>query len=69
VSRKNVVVVESDVSGESIENQDEWVVVTIRFERDPEKDIYELDAKVGEVQNLMNVARTRKRRGPAPRRA
>jgi hypothetical protein len=67
VARKNVVVVDSDVSGESIEDQGEWVVITIRFARDPEKEVYELDAKAGEVQNLMNVARTRKRKGPLPR--
>jgi hypothetical protein len=67
VTRRNVVVVDSDVSGESIEDQNEWVVVTIRFERDAEKDVYELDAKATEVQNLINVARTRKRKGPPPR--
>jgi hypothetical protein len=69
MARKNVVVVQSDLSGESIDDQGEWVVVTIRFERDQEKDVYELDAKAGEVQNLIDVARTRKRKGPAPRRA
>jgi hypothetical protein len=69
VARKNVVVVDSDLSGESIEDQSEWVVVTIRFERNPEKDVYELDAKETEVQNLIDVARTRKRKGPTPRRA
>jgi hypothetical protein len=64
MTRKNVVVVESDLSGESIDDQEEWVVVTIRFERHPARDIYELDAKAGEVQNLIDVARTRKRKGP-----
>ena len=67
MARKNIVVVESDLSGEPIEDEDEWVVVSIRFENDPEKDVYELDAKAREVQNLMNVARTRKRKGPLPK--
>jgi hypothetical protein len=69
MARKNVVVVDSDLSGESIDDQGDWVVVTIRFQRDPERDVYELDAKAGEVQNLIDVARPRKRKGPAPRRA
>jgi hypothetical protein len=66
MSRKSIVVVESDLSGEPIQDKGEWVVVSIRFESDPEKDVYELDAKAGEVQNLMDVARTRKRKGPLP---
>lgn len=66
MSRKNVVVVESDLSGEPIQDKAEWVVVSIRFESDPDKDVYELDAKAREVQNLVDVARTRKRKGPRP---
>ena len=55
----------SDISGQDVEDG-KGVSITLKFEDDPRRPWYQLDASEDEVKNLLEVAREIPRKGRVP---